>query len=300
MVARKTTAPSPPSLPAASKADGVRARRGAKTVRKKKRLVAASTSVEFYKGIDNPPIFVDDRAGSKELATLPATAHCCELVRLSSGDVCFTGNGPQGIVMVGIELKSIYDLISSMETGRLQATQIPAMLKEYDHVWLLYYGRYRPNHTDGTLEIMGRQGDWRTHRVGTRAVPYGYLEGFLISLTDLGVHIKHVTDIEEAAAWIGVAARRWNKPWGQHRSMQTFDRSQNIVMSPGTPADVLRRAQVAAGLPGLGYKRAVAAAHHFSSIGEMLMADKTEWMKIEGVGKGIAEAVTTAIWEVST
>ena len=73
-------------------------------------------------------MLIDDRAGSRDLIKYEPVRSTGELCRLDSADVCLTGNGPNDAVLIGVEVKSIWDLISSINTGRLQATQIPAML----------------------------------------------------------------------------------------------------------------------------------------------------------------------------
>lgn len=97
-------------------------------------------------------ILIDDRAGSKELVLYPPLddpSIAC-LVQLSStanssktsADITFTGNGPDGDILIGIEHKSLGDLISSMQSGRLSATQIPSMIETYDKCYLLTCDRY--------------------------------------------------------------------------------------------------------------------------------------------------------------
>jgi hypothetical protein len=78
------------------------------------------------------------------------------LSTLSSGDVSFIGEGTHGPISIGIEVKSISDLITSIQTGRLQDTQIiNGMLNDYDIEgrWILHYGLYRPSPKDGTVQV---------------------------------------------------------------------------------------------------------------------------------------------------
>lgn len=239
-------------------------------------------------------ILVDDRAGSRDLMRYAPLNEIGELCRLDSADVCFHGNGPQGGVLVGVEVKSVWDLLSSANTGRLQATQLPAMLREYDVSWLLYYGEYRPSPRDHGLQVM-RKGKWTSFVLGKRAVPYGYLEALLIDITALGVRIKQVRDAREASAWLGVAFRWWSKPWTQHRGMRTFDNSREVSLMPGMSDDTLLRARVAAQLPAVGFERAVAAATHFGSVREMVTAEVREWEKVPGIGRVIAKAIVEAV-----
>jgi ERCC4-type nuclease len=266
-------------------------------------------------------LLIDDRAGSRELVRYPPLTDTAHLCRLDAGDVLITGNGPDDALLVGIEVKSIWDLLSSINTGRLQATQLPGMLAAYDINWLLYYGQYRAG-TGGALEIPGRgrstrvgkrkgkgagagkplrttsstpRTTWRTLKLGKRPVPYGYLEGFLFDLAAMGVCVKHTRDVREAAVWLGCLERWWSKPWGKHKGMRTLDNSQGLSLMPGIDDDERLRAKVAAALPGIGFERAVAAAKYFGSVSALVNAGEREWAQVPGVGKVIAKAVTRAV-----
>lgn len=238
-------------------------------------------------------IYIDEREGSKRLIN-HEPLRGATLCRLDSADVAFPGNGPGGeTYMVGIEVKSIYDLISSMNTGRLQATQVPAMLEQYQVRWLLYYGIYQPGSKG---QLMLRQGkSWKSYKIGSRIVPYGYIESFLFDLTEIGINVRHVGSESEAAHWIACLYRWWSKPWDAHKGMRVFDRSGGPTLMPNVPREVMMRAQVARGLPGLGFERALAAAEYFGSIEEMINATAKQWEEVPGIGRVIAKAVYGAI-----
>ena len=242
---------------------------------------------------DNP-IMVDDREGSKRLVTYPALSSIATLCRLDYADVAFVGNGPSDEpVLVGVEVKSIHDLISSMSTGRLQATQLPGLLATYPVRWLLYYGGYRPGR-DGRLETArGRR--WTPHRIGSRHVPYGYVESFLFDLVAVGVSVRHVEDEGTAVAWIACLHRWWSKEWSRHKGLHKFDNSREVSLMPGMTDDVHFRASVASKFPGLGFERAVAAARHFDSVSTMVNATAEDWQRVPGVGKVIAKAIVAAV-----
>lgn len=239
-------------------------------------------------------LYVDDRAGSKDLMKYDFIRSNATVTRLDpAGDVMFSGNGPDGAVLVGVEVKSVWDLITSIATGRLQATQIPAMLDTYDINWLLCFGEYRAS-PDGVLQIQ-RHNKWRNFRLGARPVPFGYVESLLSEFTAIGVHVKQVHDERSAATWIGVLYRWWSKQWSEHKGMRTLDRSREISLVPGMTHETLDRISVAAQLPGVGFDRATAAAEHFTSILQMINAPSQEWEKIPGIGKTIARAVVESI-----
>lgn len=238
-------------------------------------------------------LLIDDRAGSKDLMKHEPVRTLGELTRLDSADVALTGNGPDGTVLVGVEVKSLMDLVSSANTGRLQATQIPAMLNTYDVNWLLYFGIYRVG-ADSSVHMF-RGGRWRPMRIGNRQVPYGYIEGLLFDLTELGVHVRHVSDIREAAVWLGALSRWWSKPWSKHHGMRVLDKSRSVSLMPGMSPKTLQLTKVAAALPAVGFERAIAAAQHFGSVSQMINATADEWAQVPGIGKVVAKSIVEAV-----
>lgn len=247
------------------------------------------------------PLFIDDRDGSRDLAGIEPAKSISELTRLDSGDCMIIGNGPGGaVVNVGVEVKSIWDLVSSAETGRLQATQVPAMLKTYDMSWLLYHGAYRIG-ADGYLWVrrkFGRPGDkheYRPLKLGKRQVPYAYIEGLIYDFAFMGIHTRHVTDVREAAIWLHSLHRWWSKPWDKHRGMRVIDKSREVSLMPGMDEREMQRTRIAAQLPAVGFERAITAARHFPSVREMINAPVEEWTQVDGIGKVIARAIVEAV-----
>jgi len=246
-------------------------------------------------------LLIDDRAGSQDLINYHPLDSTSELTRLDAGDALITGNGPDGsILTIGVELKTIADLLSSTATGRLQATQLPGMIRNYDISYLLYYGAYRSG-KKRELEVYGYSRKrnryvWEQRHVSrSRIMPYSYMEGLLLTLSSVGMHIKHVGSISEAAQWLGILEKWWSRPYESHKLMHTFDTSQSVALMPGMDPDVVQRARTAMTLPGVGYGRAVAAAHYFKSIQDMMNATAEEWAEVEGIGKVVAKAVEKAV-----
>lgn len=253
---------------------------------------------------NTPHIVIDHSAGSKDLINYPPLDVCGELSSLKSGDVLISGTTSDGKpLIVGVEVKSIDDLLGSIETGRLIAVpnksgskggQLHKLLASYDECWLLHYGRFRPGY-GGELEIYDNKlGAWRTHDMAGRAVPYGYLSSPLILASHLGVNVVRVGSIEEAAEWLGVLARWHAKPAKEKgERFHVFDRSRVIPRSPGMSDEVHRLANMLnAAFDGLGYKRAVAAAVYFKgSVTRAVMADAKDWEQVPGIGRTIAKSL---------
>jgi hypothetical protein len=238
-------------------------------------------------------MIIDDRAGSLELAMIPPLDEIAMVSRLESGDVSITGNGPDRRIMaIGVEVKSMSDLLQSLSTGRVQ-DQLGRMLEAYDVCWLLTYGHYISGPFNN-LQVW-RGGRWHNEKQGGRSLPFGYVESFLLSAGVSGVAHKHVQDENQAAAWLAVLERWWSKEWSEHRAFNKFNRSGELGLVPDIGAERLRGMRVAADLPSIGWAKAEAATGHFPSIRAMMNAGADEWAKVEGVGKVIAKAVVTAI-----
>lgn len=240
-------------------------------------------------------VLIDDRDGSRTLSYCSALQGHCELTRLEFGDVMLTGHGPDDSTLtVGLEVKSVHDLLSSMGSGRLQGHQIPGMLKSYNHSWLLLFGNARPG-ADNYLEV-NRNGRWQHFKLGRRPVPWSYLEGFLLTVQMFTpVRVKWVYNEEEAGKWISVYDRWLSKKWEQHKGLKVFNESgKRAAPMEANPVEALM-AQVAAVLPGVGWTRGWNAARHFESVEQMMSAHAPEWEKIDKFGPVMAKSVRQAI-----
>ena len=80
-------------------------------------------------------ILVDDRIGAVEIAPLLGSPNVT--CRLEFADFAWSGNGPDGQVDIGVERKSLLDLLASMTTGRLSGHQMVGLTAQYDWVYLL-------------------------------------------------------------------------------------------------------------------------------------------------------------------
>lgn len=232
-------------------------------------------------------ILVDNRAGSRDLIRhLPG--EYSRLGRLRFGDVSFLGNGPDGRLHIGYELKSIPDLVACIHDGRYAGHQLPGMQRMYDLSYLVVLNRVRRD-GDGTLFYHDGHGKWRRPFGGQR---------FPLTLTALrkwlwtvevqgGVRVMPVDGLADAAHWILSHYKAWQEDWDSHKSLKTFDDSKTFtVFSEPT---TLRK--MAAQFKTIGWIRSRAVERHFDSVRDMVLADESEWEEIEGVGPKIAQAV---------
>lgn len=231
-------------------------------------------------------IFVDKRQGSAELyAPLQARGVGVELTTLEFGDCCFVGNGPQYQVLVGIERKTIRDLIQSMTTGRLSGHQLPGLVEQYNYRWLLVEGRYRES-KEGFIELPWKNG-WETCRL-----MYTALESYLLTVQlRAGVSVQRTYDLRDSAAWLALLYRWWtNKEWKEHRA--------HLALHQPGDRELWHRPnlvhRMAAQLPGIDEK-ARDIAGKFKTVKDMVEAEESEWRSIPGIGKITAQRVRAAM-----
>lgn len=249
-----------------------------------------------------------EESGAKTLATHPLLSSISTVYDLDSADVAFAGNGLNGTLQHGVELKSITDLLQSIGSGRLQGQggQLQRMLKVYDVCWLLYYGDVKAAFVDDKfprLQVM-RGNKWV---IGKR--PYAYLMSFLSGLTDAGIRVVHVYDKESAVAWIRSTYNRYSKPWGDHKLFNVLQqppeakkKSRNMIdsllpdrLEEGLGVEGRQIMKTMASFTNISYDRALSIARHFRSIRAIMSATEDEIIQIPGIGKGIARQLIKEI-----
>ena len=236
-------------------------------------------------------ILVDDRVGSRELMRyLPP--QLAELTRLQFGDAMFLGNGPDGPLHIGVEVKAIGDMLKSIVDGRFAGHQLPGLLRDFHVVYLIVEGKYRPQKDTGLLQIPWRS-TWVDADFGAKRWMHRDLDGFLTTMEmKFAIKIRRTYDRIESARVIQDLHHWWtDKEWEEHHSGHAFDISQQPVL---LPASVMCR--IAAQLKGIGWTRAHAVEKHFASVIDMILAPEHEWRRVPGVGKKVAAGVVDEIW----
>lgn len=237
-------------------------------------------------------IHIDDRKGSKHLVPLlEARGLPTDLTRMEFGDVAFNGSGPTGETSVGIELKKLDDLIQSLTTKRFQAHQLPGMLGLYEFPILIVEGMYRESE-DGLIERgcqFGPRLNWMRHR---SFLTFNQLEGMLFTLAfQTPVRVIKTRDTDHTVMEIARLYRWWQKPWTSHDSHKAVVKATPVsqeLRDPWFNRDRYFPECVALQVPGLGNKRALAAARHFRSVARMALAGPKSWRKVDGVGPKLA------------
>lgn len=261
---------------------------------------------------DNPTVLIDSRKGRQDqrwsydlMKLSPLNLYGVEC-SLYSGDAQITGNGPNGAILAGVEVKSLGSLLSGLASGKLQS-QVLKMLDTYSYSFLLYYGPYKIDDDEKRTLLTPRgKGQWTPFTVGSRTFPFGYLQNALLELSVLGINSLHFNSVAMIAEWIGCTARWWSKPWSEHSLFKVLDKSQqktdsvpsiaggglNVGIVPVLDKHTKLKMRVAGAFVDMGFNRCLAAANHFLSPQDMMNADEKDWLQVNGIGKVLAKSIS--------
>ena len=125
-------------------------------------------------------MWIDDRGHQPPLLPYykPYAVEATSLT-MDAGDIFFCGNGPTGVVNVGIERKKIADLAGSIRSDRLAGLQLDGLV-EYDIPILLVEGLWRAGRM-GELETWSGT-SFQPYYAGKQPVLYREMTNFLFSL----------------------------------------------------------------------------------------------------------------------
>lgn len=258
-------------------------------------------------------IYVDSRTGSSGLAPLlrgrglPVT-----LCAIAFGDVSFCGVGPEGVpVTVGVEVKTIHDVLQCVTDGRFAGHQLPGLVQKYEQPWLLIEGLWRPNAQSGVLEIRSQKGRgkgrWYPAEIGKRGFMYRDLLTWLFTMgTKAGLSIARVQDWGEATIWLTTLYSWWtSKTYDGHKSHLALNEAgRNQFWDRSAPANrglhdralfirpTLSRL-VGKEIPGIGFEKSALLAHRFTSVHSLVNASEKELAEV--VGQAAAKKMYQAI-----
>lgn len=235
------------------------------------------------------PLRVDDRVGSVDLAKpLKERGLPVELTRLDYGDVCWVGNGPEGPVLVGVELKTIGDLLSCIVSQRFTGHQLPGLQDCYAITYLLVEGRWKPGKA-GEL-LLGNGDRWDEVKWGKKKWGYRELDHWLSSVEQQGgVCLWRTASRDETVSLIHSRYSWWtSKGWGEHRTvkgahqeLKPFPTCKRLeLVKPKSPSRLRRMyAQV------FGWETSTAVEQRFAQLGQATKASDADWLEVPGVGK---------------
>jgi ERCC4-type nuclease len=243
-------------------------------------------------------ILVDSRIGSKELFPLFPKGSA-QLATLQFGDFSFIGNGPGGMPYnIGIERKLIREIAGDISIGRLVGHQIPGMIQEYQVSYLIVEGKWRGDPKTGILQSK-KHGKWEDIRNGETRYTANSIRKFLFTQEiKWGIRL-HPTANKMGTVQEVVALYEWwtEKEWEEHRShiVAPYPLVENVRFRKPSAMEYFAACVLSQGSRPIVGKRSRAAEEHFDSLLSMVLADKREWMKVEGVGEKIAQKVVDVL-----
>jgi ERCC4-type nuclease len=232
-------------------------------------------------------ISVDDRAGSIDLVPLLRALQVqVEVTRMDYADAMWIGNGIDGMpVTVGVELKSVSDVIACITSGRFAGHQLPGLIASYNDIYLLVYGECRRREQDGVLEE--RRQNHKTHGWywtevggGQRKWLWRELEAWFLSMAVFGgLRVIRAATIEDAAQWVKVAHNWYMRD--DHKSHQALSQAKELHTDHALLVKPPLVRRVAAQLPGVGLSRSAAVAQRFKTVVEMANAPEDAWTELQ-------------------
>lgn len=230
-------------------------------------------------------ILVDYREGSKDLLDplrkvgLPAEEGDVP------ADLVWEGRGERGApVLIGVEFKKLPELVQSIRTERLQGHQLLKMRREFAFSYLLVEGEVTYDHSGQLTKRVGRH-EFRP-MPGAMSVCELYKRLFVFHLRG-GLNLLPFTrNRADTLKTIESLYRVWtDKDLDQHES-------HIAIYQPPVLKELSEFRQFMTRFDGLGLKTSADVEKHFGgNLRRAVNASKAEWMKIPGVGKGLAQHI---------
>lgn len=256
---------------------------------------------------DLPEIMIDPRTGSGDLYPLLAGAGLpCKRTQLHFGDVAFLGNGPDDCpVSVGVEVKTLNDVLNSIVSGRFSGHQLIGLSKCYQSCWLLVEGVWKADPDTDAILVPRGKGNWVPIPSSEREWKQQDLESWFLTIQNIAnVKVKVVERWpgnfpgcrKKAVDFLQTLYRWWtHKRWDEHSSHKGMYQDKKKWQSTMEFQKPTLARLVAAQLPGIGYDKSYAATMKFPSVLEMVNASAAMWDDVDGVGKIISQRVYKAI-----
>lgn len=235
-------------------------------------------------------VFIDDRTGSIELKR-HFKGVSVEVQRLAFGDFYFIGNGKDDTpITVGIERKTLPDLLSSIASGRLVGHQIPGMINTYNNCILLIEGIHRGNPDTNELELY-TNGTWKPLNYTRTKWRIQDMWNWVESLEEFtSFKVKYSTSEICSARMVMSMFHWWNKPYNKHTAMKAVKVEKDIKPKFGL-VPLSPMARLYAELPGVGVERADALAKRFPSVKKLIFANDDDLCSVDGIGPVTAKKI---------
>lgn len=225
-------------------------------------------------------LLVDPRQGSGEFKDPLRRAGCpATHARMKYADFAWNGHGPHGWCRVGVERKTVTEILGAITDSRFTGHQIPGLLAAYDYVYLVVEGAVRIDPRSGVLMLGGREAGFTRVRHS-----YSTYKKFLNTLAIKGRMIVEPTSgFRHTVSLLHTLYRWWAEPWSKHKSAYQV---AEVLPDQAILDERTIKRQVAAQLPGVAWQRSKAVSEYFPTLAAMMLATEEEWMAALKVKKG--------------
>jgi ERCC4-type nuclease len=228
-------------------------------------------------------ILVDRREGSHELVA-PLEARGLEVAEteLPAGDVAWTGRGIGGTpVEIGIEFKTLTEMIESLRTERLQEQVMkmrgaePGQRPLYDFAWLIFEGEVI---FDKAGRLMKRIGKRDFVPLPGRMTHQELIKRLMVLQLCAGVAWINTESQRETLDYMEAMYRVWtDKNLDEHGSHVAIYQPEALV-----PISDFRKTVSSACFPGISIRKSIAVERRFKgSLRKAVNASAAEWAEIE-------------------
>ncbi len=222
----------------------------------------------------------------------------CETTQLTYGDAAMEGNGPDGPITLGVERKTLQDMLQCVDDARYSAHQLVGMTKLYSKSFLILEGMWERGTPGSALDGVLIQGfnhgsSWGPLRSvgGGRTTLYSKLYRYLISVQLAGVIITYSNDLVQTACQIVEIQQYFQKKWKDHTALRECQKLAIPSLS-GRPSLCKRWANE---LTDVGVIHGEEAERLFKTARKLAAAGEQDWMAISGIGVKTARQIVREI-----
>lgn len=218
---------------------------------------------------------------------------------LTSADFAFYGQGPEGECRIGVERKTVQEMVGLASRKRLTGHQLPRMTKRYRFRFLFVEGATRVNPDWGSLEAGkpvkgGRLTMWFPAGWGNERNTFEtYFKNNLTLRLRAAMILIPTADKTETCHAIHALYRWFEKPWNQHGSHLAVD---EVLPDSAIIDERTVRRQLLAQVPAIGWTRSAVISKQLShlTLAQTLIwmggATVKDWQRVLGFKDGLKTA----------